>query len=166
MSDYNSLLQELMSQKEKLEKLVREKSAELQRINSAIESLNGPVPRNIRFNWTDAVLECIQANGIFLQTLDILEFMFSGADELEDEKRRRNATVSLSVTLNNLCNKGILRKIVVSGVKGHFYGLPDWFAENGNPKPVHIANLMMKYGRLNVPMKLSIAELAGAGLAD
>jgi hypothetical protein len=166
MSDYNSLLQQLMSQKEQLEKLIGDKSAELQRINSAIESLNGHLPRNTRFNWTEAALDCIQSNGVFMQTLDILECMFSGTDELEDERRKRNATVSLSVTLNNLCNKGVLRKIVVGGVKGHFYGLPDWFAENGNPKPVHIANLMMKYGKLNEPMKLSIAELAAAGMAE
>ena len=149
-----------------MEKLIGEKSAELRRINAAIDGLNGPVPRNSRFNWTDAALDCINAQGIFLQTVDILEWMFSGIDDLADEKRKRNAIVSLSVTLNNLCNKGVLRKLVVYGVKGHFYGLPEWFGENGQIKPAHIANIMARHGKVNEPVKWDLATMLAAGLIE
>jgi hypothetical protein len=164
MPNYSSVLQQLRFEKESLEKLIGEKSKELQRINAAIDGLIGPVPRNSRFNWTDAALDCINSHGIFLQTVDILERVFNGTHELEDEKRKRNAIVSLSVTLNNLCNKGLLRKLVVHGVKGHFYGLPEWFGENGHIKPAHIANLMAKYGKVNEPVKWDLAMMLAAGL--
>ena len=164
--DTQTILESLIERKDSLEKGIEELAKELQQVNSAIGNLGGNVTNYTRYNWSEKAIECIEARKQFLQTTEILECVLFGSDDLLDEKRRRNALVGLSVALNNLSAKGFLKKIVIQGVKGHLYGLPDWFEETGGPKREHIANFMARYGKIYEPVKLDPVMLAGAGLID
>ena len=76
-------------------------------------------------------VKCVTGYNQLLQTNDILECQLGEIYTKADETKKRNMTVGLSIALNNLCNNGVFRKVVIKGVKGHFYGLPDWFEANG-----------------------------------
>ena len=149
------IILELLEQKKSLEDTIQEKTKELQQVNTAIASLEGNIATTPRYNWSENAMECIKTKGIFLQTTEILECTLFDSDDLQDEKKKRNAIVGISVALNNLCSKGFLRKIVVQGVKGHFYGLPDWFEDVNTPKREYLANFMARYGRTTEPLKLN-----------
>ena len=155
----------LLGRQTELKKSIQEQMEELNNLNRAIASLAG---NGQRYNWTELAIGCITSNAKFLQTSDILECAIKQEDK-GDEKRKRNALVGLSVALNNLCSKGVLRKIVVKGVKGHFYGLIEWFNEDGSVKSSYIVNMMARYGKINDPLKMTNEEIAilaaGAGLA-
>ena len=163
---YSEVIQNLIRQKEEIERFIEEKTKELKRINSAIDSLLGNEDNATRQNWSERGLNYICNHGVFVQTTDMLGEVLTTAD-LHDEKKRRSGLVSLSIALNNMCARGALRKIVIQGIKGHLYGLPEWFDENNRPKNEHLANLMARYGKASQPAKLSIEDLSnmtpGAG---
>lgn len=124
----------LRMEKNLLQLEIAEKTKRLQQINSALYSLEG----NIRFNWTELALSCIEGSGMLLQTNQIFKCVTSGMTM--DEKRKRNYLVAMSVALNNLCKIKELGKVVVQGKKGHFYGLSKWF-EDGVLLPQYRAKL-------------------------
>ncbi|MEO8769612.1 MAG: hypothetical protein ABI402_05990 [Ferruginibacter sp.] len=103
---------------------------ELNRLNNAIAALRGDNSYD-DIAWTLRALDCIKANDRPMQTLGILECMFYRTPEvLQDQEKKRNYVVGLSVALNKMCSKGNLSKCAFVGVKGYFYGLPEW--SNGN----------------------------------
>lgn len=118
------ILKQLYDQRQGLLGQINSLTKQYQQVNSAIQSLEG----NIRFNWTENALDCIRNRNKLLRTNDILECIMS-SDLLQDEHRRRNFTVALSVALGNLCKSGLLGKVVVTGEKGHYYGLAEWFKD-------------------------------------
>jgi hypothetical protein len=162
----NKIIQRLIEQREVLKRHIEEKNKELQQIDSAIASLQGNAQNATRYNWSELALECIKKQGVFLQTNEIADKVLDDNQELGDERSRRSVLVAISIAVNNLCLKGSLRKIVVQGVKGHFYGLPEWF-ENNHPKKEYIANFMARFGKATSPLKLNIEDLGtsvpGAG---
>jgi hypothetical protein len=152
-----TIMTELLDTKKRLEDLIGEKSQELDRINEAISLLNGGPA--IRYNWSERAVECIRAHCYFLQTTEILECVLYGSEDLQNERKKRQALVGLSVALNNLVDKGVLRKIVLKGIKGHFYGFPEWFQEDGTPNRSHIVNLLARYGTVNDVFTSDLSQL-------
>lgn len=123
-----------------IEKSLREKRARLTQVSNAVAYLTGS--GRPKYNWTAAAINCIGNYEGLLQTSEILDQVFNGMDELENDVKRRGYLVGLSIALNNLCASNRLRKIVLKGVKGHFYGLPDWF--NGEQPKVFYRDRLVK----------------------
>jgi hypothetical protein len=162
--DFQTMRQELSERQTEIEKVIANLQRELEQVKSVLGSIEGN-PSPSRYSWSELALDCVRNRGVFLQTSEILECAVSKED-LADEKKRRNALVAASIALNNLCAKGVLRKVVVNGVKGHFYGLPEWFDEKGIIKQHQIANIMAKYGRITEPVKMDLATMLAAGLLE
>jgi hypothetical protein len=156
MTNYNNdlILSNLLQEKEALEgetsclrEELAQKTLRLQQVSNAIAALTGNFPK--QNNWTSSSLQCIQIKDEFLQTNDILLFLFENTpSDLAFENRRRNYLISLSLALNNLCNSGRLIKIVEPGVKGHFYGLTSWVV-NGQIKPEYDIKLQDRLTKMH-----------------
>ena len=65
---------------------------------------------------------------------EILECLFWGDPRLNNPKVRGNYMTGLSIALKNLVETKALKKISRRGVKGFYYGLPQWFDENNQVK--------------------------------
>jgi len=163
--DYQIMLTSLIERKAEVEKTIDSLNKELLQINSIINSFDQPSGSPSRYNWSETAIECIKGHNRFLQTTDILECVLD-PETRKDEKKKKNATVGISVALNNLCSRGTLKKIVIQGVKGHFYGLPEWFNEDGSVKKEYLTNLLARHGQISEALKLDLATLVATGLIE
>lgn len=101
------------------------------KLDAAIRELEGNPETPI--DWKNSALDCIRNHGFPLRTVDILYCMAVKEPDklrLTDFIKRRNYVSALSIALNNLCDKKVLDRIQVSGLKGYFYGLSNWFNEH------------------------------------
>jgi DNA repair exonuclease SbcCD ATPase subunit len=138
----NDILEQLKTQQEQLQQQRSDIDTQLKRINAAISELTGG-PK--QFNWAVRAIECITSKKEMVQTLDILECTFwDNKTELLDEDKKRRYTVALSVALVTLYKDHRINKTVLKGVKGHFYGLNEWFDKKGNLLPAYHKKLMKK----------------------
>ena len=83
--------------------------------------------------WRLRALECIASKNYFTQTSEILECTI-GTEINNDKELRKRYITALSVALTYLCKDGELNKFYVKKRKGAFYGLPEWFNNDGTPK--------------------------------
>jgi|SRR6185312_2772129 len=129
-----------------LELLKEERSSLLQRvkaIDKSIDLLSGQTPA---VKWTERSLSCIQSKGHICLSADILECLFwDEQTNLKDPKIRNNYMTGLSIALKNLVANGTLKKESRPGIKGFYYGLPEWFDENNKIKPEHDVINEMRY---------------------
>ena len=87
--------------------------------------------------WRERALECINGHKHFCQTSEILECTFEEEfyeQIINDKDLKRRYITALSVALTYLCKDGELNKFYLKKRKGAFYGLPEWFEEDGTPK--------------------------------
>lgn len=159
--DENIFLNQLLEKRkqrgttiEKLQILLAEEALELQKINAEIAGLEGNP--DAKFNWIEPALICIRSSDEFLQTTEILQRLFANnPTQLLFEKTRRNHLVSLSVALSVLYNSGRIGKVILEGEKGHFYGLPQWFARNGKILKEYATKLQLRLdGRKGVVQEI------------
>jgi hypothetical protein len=133
MGDNKEFIDNLKAKKEALEAQVAALQKEIRQLQNALVSLGED---DSYVEWTKDALVCIGQAGRFVKTAEVLNCLFYDyPEELEDEKRKRNYMVALSIALNKMVQTGRLRKAVVTGVRGHYYGLPAWTDELGTPLP-------------------------------
>lgn len=102
----------------------------LSEINNALDSLMG---ESKTIKWTERALKCIKDRGMLSLSPDILKCLFKdNLDLLDDPKIKNNYMTGLSIALRNMVSHGILIKVQRPGIKGYFYGLPEWLDEQGN----------------------------------
>lgn len=85
-----------------------------------------------KIKWRKESVRAIKENKKMMLTGEILNFIFPFPI---DENHRKKYIVILSGTLNKL-SKPPINKLVMfnkKGIKGNYYGLPEWFKE-GEPK--------------------------------
>ena len=96
---------------------------QLQYVDNLIKAMVGETSPQV--SWTRSALDCIKRKDQFVQTADIISCMFG--DTLKDQPNKRNQYVTaLSIALNNLCDNEQLIKKSCIGIRGNFYGLPEW----------------------------------------
>lgn len=123
MYNQTQILTNLKKQRRLLEK-------ELSRINKAIFALE-PLPAQF-MEWKQKALQFIADFKCYSQTSEILNFVFKDSPEiLEDIIIRKRYTTALSVALNDLYKAKMINKFRLYRVRGDFYGLPEWFAQDG-----------------------------------
>ena len=145
----DELINGLKARKEELEIQLSQITRELQKINRALNSLSED---DSYFAWTEEAYSCIQSNDKILQTTEILNYIFyENPEQLGDERRKRNSVVGLSVALNKMVRGNRLKKIVITGIKGHFYGLPEWFDELGRPLNEYLDKLLNEVQKKPMP---------------
>lgn len=85
--------------------------------------------------WKMKAVNCIALAKKYVTTLDILSCVL-GYETFEalPENLRRDYVTNLSATLSNLTRDGYINKARLKGIKGNYYGLPEWFEENGDLK--------------------------------
>lgn len=84
-----------------------------------------------------------------LSTDEILRAVFLyRSDELTDPYKRKGYITGLSVALHNLCKNGKLFSHSVKGVKGLYYGLPQWHEADGELKSYYEYELKIKTDRI------------------
>lgn len=153
MTVTDKILQQLISQRDALLKEVTEKTSELQKLTSAINTLQGAAIRN---NWTESALQCIKGQNKLLSTIDILQCVVVNTDDLNDEKKRKNYTVALSIALANMCKDNIIKKVAVDGKKGFFYGLSAWFDANNKVLKEYEDELINKLAFISTVQRLNM----------
>lgn len=98
---------------------------ELRRIDEAIYAIKGD--DTPRIQWAANALQCLKRFDEFSRTIDILHcLLHDNLSVLEDPIKKKYYTSALSLALNNLCDDGVLVKQGYAGVKGYFYGFPEW----------------------------------------
>lgn len=119
-------LKELLKEEKEIEKRLSHDEAHLKRIKEEIQGLHKSKP--MRVNWSKLAVKYITESGVLLSSGHILDMVAHDTSIQRDGIiNANNEIVAISVALNNLCENGVLRKLVVQGIKGHFYGLPEWF---------------------------------------
>jgi|GEM_PF-3266793 len=106
------------------------------KLSAAINLLEGNAEKPI--DWKNSALDCIRSRPYPIRTVDILNCMASIDPEqfnLKDTTKRRNYINALSIALNSLCDRGVLDRAQIPGVKGYFYGLKELFIDNNTLKP-------------------------------
>ena len=115
--------------------LLKKKRARLEndlvKVNKAIAALD---TSGIHFmDWKQKALACMDAMDGCVQTSQILEWVFiDDAGKLKNTVLRRKYITALSVSLNSLHSEGLVKKFRLPGTQGHFYGLANWFTEDGS----------------------------------
>lgn len=152
-----SHLRILIDERIKLEQSIYKQQKRLKKLNTMIELFANEERKKTAVNWTKKAIECLERNDKVMLTTEILSDIFSNKkDDLEEN--RRGYLVGLSVALNNLCINRTLNKIIVSGVKGHFYGLSSWFTKEGYLTPKYHQKLTNQIVKKNVPRKITIKK--------
>lgn len=122
----NSLLEVLKTRQKELKRMAEHYELELKKINAAFKILADNCLKRVR--WTSETINCFREKNEVLKTTDILFWIFRNDEsELSIPKKRRIYLTGLSVALNNLVTGGKICKIMLSGQKGFFYGLEEWF---------------------------------------
>ena len=123
--------QNVMDALTQLKKEKKELEARLKLVSNAIIALE-PVP--IKYmQWGNKAIDCTRKKAHYIQTSEILTCVV-GEDIEENKDLRKRYITALSVALNYLCKDGDLKKFKVRKLKGDFYGLPEWFNEDGSLK--------------------------------
>ena len=93
-----------------------------------MDLLSAVQPKGVLFlGKCGGVKHSTEIGHFILPTAAILDCMFCDNPEvLKQPNKRRNYLVGLSVALNKMVSKQILVKASFAGVRGHFYGLPQW----------------------------------------
>ncbi|QTE38317.1 hypothetical protein J3L18_04360 [Mucilaginibacter gossypii] len=114
-----------------VEILKQERATLLQRVKAIDKAINALTKEAPNIRWTERSLSCIREKGHVCLSAEILECLFwDEQTNLADPKIRNNYMTGLSIALKNLVENGILKKISRPGIRGFYYGLPEWFDEN------------------------------------
>lgn len=123
-----SVLKELLREEDYLLVGIEEKKRKLENIRKQINVLKG----NKGFPWTEKAIACITNARQLVSTDEILKWtLFDRVEDMELAHRRKGYITALSVSLNKLKKAGKVNSYSVKGIKGNFYGLPEWWNENG-----------------------------------
>lgn len=118
-----------------IEILKQERAELLQRVKAIDKAINALSNNSSSIRWTERSLDCIRNKGHICLSAEILECLFwDEQTNLADPKIRNNYMTGLSIALKNLVENEILKKIGRPGIRGFYYGLPEWFDENNNVK--------------------------------
>ncbi len=125
----DEIIEELQNRIAGLEEKIAPDIREIVELKAQKERLVSLFNTTVRFGWTDMALDCLKKHNELLQTNEILAASLPAYQDENDERKKKAMNVGLSVALNNMCDNGTLRKVIIKGYKGHFYGLPHWFGE-------------------------------------
>lgn len=129
-SECSDILKGLIDRRKEIQQKAAFYDLELKKIDAAYRILADNSIRRIK--WSNEAINCFNTENKHLKTVEILDWIFRNqSDELRVPLRRRIYITGLSVALNNLIKKGVIRKIEKPGQKGYSYGLSTWF-EIGN----------------------------------
>ncbi|MDN5284974.1 MAG: hypothetical protein JWR38_1248 [Mucilaginibacter sp.] len=129
-----------------IEALKQERSQLLIRVKALDKAIAALTNQTSAIKWTERSLDCIQGKGHICLSAEILECLFLDEDvNLTDPKIRNNYMTGLSIALKNLVENENLKKISRPGIKGFYYGLPEWFDENNKVKTQYDALKEIKY---------------------
>jgi len=106
-------------------------------LETELSTVNQQLYKDNQFlSWKTKAINCIASYGQYVTTIDILRCVIGDEAYLNlSEKERKDNITKLSVNLNNLVKEGYVKKAKVNGLKGNYYGLPEWFQKNGSLKP-------------------------------
>ena len=113
------------------------KERELFEARKMLQKLKRTEPDNINsnkrsgINWKEQVMLAVTTQQHLIKTVEILNCVF-GFDVAP--KKKRSHTVMISITLMKLTDERKIKEYKVKGVKGYYYGLPEWFDDLGEPK--------------------------------
>lgn len=123
-----------------LEILKQERAQLIERVKSIDKAISSLTGQEINIKWTERSINCISNKGHICLSIEILEcLLWDKLDSLKDPKIRNNYMTGLSIALKNLVENGKLNKESRPGVKGYYYGLPQWFDINNKVKPEYDA---------------------------
>jgi hypothetical protein len=124
INETENILKQLLQTEDALLIGISERKKKLEEVRKQINVLRG----NKGFPWTEKALGCINASSQMVNTDEILKWtLVNRKDDLELAHRRKGYITALSVALNKLRKAGRLKEHKVKGVKGLFYGLPEWW---------------------------------------
>jgi len=99
------------------------------RTDMTIQGIEAAIPLKY---WTSFIMEAITEQDRLLTTNDLFDLSIEHFELDEDNMRQGKA--SLSRAIHKLANqKKLLVKYPIIGKKGYYYGLPEWFNEDGRP---------------------------------
>ena len=128
INNESDLIKELERQETALRISIAEKKQKIKKIRKQLCDLRG----RAGFPWTENSMKCIKEFNEMVSSDEILQSIFHNRlKELQEPDRRRGYITALSVALNKLCKNGKLISEKHKGIKGLFYGFPEWLAENG-----------------------------------
>ena len=118
-----------------LERLKEERDEAYNRfliLNKAIEQLEPPAV--VTSGWKEQSLVSILNQGVFCQTVTILKLLLHPNESILDSTTiRKKYVTSVSAALNSLERERRLVKFSIEGIKGDFYGLPQWMGDDDKP---------------------------------
>jgi hypothetical protein len=152
----NMNMDELKKKEKEMEKIVEDAEKYLADIRNYIGARK---PKTMRYNWSELAVKYIKQEGVLLQSTDIFHFILKN-DAPKDEAMEVSSIVALSIALNNLCSNGVLRKLVVQGVKGHFFGLPEWFNDNDTIDNKYLIKVAEKVNKATKPVYIDKKKIA------
>jgi len=128
INNEHQLINELELQLNALRTGIAERKKKIKVINKQLNTLKGTEG----FPWTEKSLECIKSFDGLVSTDEILKCAFHNRlKDLDNSDERRGYITALSVALNKLCKNGKLKSQKHFGLRGLFYGLPEWWDDKG-----------------------------------